>query len=233
MSIAKLYAWTDTNATPNTYYTDNTTIAVNMPLYNNQGVDTGAKINYIESDGSFNVDFTLTVNTTPSDATVTFNTGTVSGKTCTVKNGTTVTYTVSKTGYATSQTYTKIVTQNETITAPALVQEAFKITYPDDARLALTNINGNIYQNNNMVKLSITTPHSFKMLMTDINRYITGYWEESNVQSAWFEKNTTLYLSSTYTTGSSFKKKTYFYDRTITLTEDTSFTVTNDDYWRI
>lgn len=57
---------------------------------------------------------TITINPTPSDATVTFSTGTVSGKSCTVIDGTSVTYTVSKTGYV-SQHATITVTENQTI----------------------------------------------------------------------------------------------------------------------
>ena len=57
---------------------------------------------------------TITINPTPSDATVTFSTGTVSGKSCTVTDGTSVTYTVSKTGYVT-KTATLRVTKSKTI----------------------------------------------------------------------------------------------------------------------
>lgn len=45
--------------------------------------------------------YTLTINPTPADATVTFDTGEVVGNTCKVIEGTIVTYTVSKAGYAT------------------------------------------------------------------------------------------------------------------------------------
>lgn len=58
--------------------------------------------------------YTLTINTTPSDATVTFSTGTVSGKSCTVTDGTSVTYTVSK-QYYNSTSATVTVTSNQTI----------------------------------------------------------------------------------------------------------------------
>lgn len=58
--------------------------------------------------------YTLTINPTPADATVTFSTGTVSGNSCTVADGTSVTYTVSKTGYA-SETATVTVTADQTI----------------------------------------------------------------------------------------------------------------------
>lgn len=45
--------------------------------------------------------YTLTINPTPADATVTFDTGEVVGNTCKVIEGTSVTYTVSKAGYGT------------------------------------------------------------------------------------------------------------------------------------
>ncbi len=45
--------------------------------------------------------YTLTINPYPSDATVSFNTGTVSGNTCTAPYGTTITYTVSRSDYET------------------------------------------------------------------------------------------------------------------------------------
>ena len=60
------------------------------------------------------ITYTLTINPTPADATVTFSTGTVSGNSCTVADGTSVTYTVSKTGYA-SETATVTVTADQTI----------------------------------------------------------------------------------------------------------------------
>lgn len=58
--------------------------------------------------------YTLTINPTPADATVTFNKGTVVGKTCTVTAGTSVTYTVSKSGYKTKSA-TVTVTANQTL----------------------------------------------------------------------------------------------------------------------
>lgn len=66
--------------------------------------------------------YTLTINPTPADATVTFDKGTVSGNSCTVSGGTRVTYTVSKTGYVT-ETATITVDSNQTInvTLPTLV----------------------------------------------------------------------------------------------------------------
>ena len=58
--------------------------------------------------------YTLTINPTPADATVTFNKGTVVGKTCTVTAGTSVTYTVSKSGY-TTKSATVTVNSNQTV----------------------------------------------------------------------------------------------------------------------
>ena len=64
--------------------------------------------------------YTLTIITYPADATITFDTGTVSGHNVTVPYNTTITYTVSKSGYITSQPQTYTVTQTETITGPTL-----------------------------------------------------------------------------------------------------------------
>ena len=58
--------------------------------------------------------YTLTINPTPADATVTFNKGTVVGKTCTVTAGTSVTYTVSKSGY-TTKSATVTVNSSQTV----------------------------------------------------------------------------------------------------------------------
>lgn len=58
--------------------------------------------------------YTLTINPTPADASVTFNKGTVVGNTCTVTSGTSVTYTVSKSGYETKSA-TVTVNSNQTV----------------------------------------------------------------------------------------------------------------------
>lgn len=63
--------------------------------------------------------YTLTINPTPADATVTFSTGTVSGNSCTVVAGTSVTYTVSKSGY-TTQTGTVTVNADQTVNVTLL-----------------------------------------------------------------------------------------------------------------
>lgn len=73
----------------------------------------------VNSDQTINVTLalsrhTITINPTPSDATVTFSTGTVSGNTCTVDYGTTVTYTVSKSSYETKSA-SVTVQSNQTI----------------------------------------------------------------------------------------------------------------------
>lgn len=57
---------------------------------------------------------TLTINPTPADATVTFNKGTVSGNTCTVTEGTVVTYTVNRNGYRT-QSASVAVNSDQTV----------------------------------------------------------------------------------------------------------------------
>lgn len=51
----KIYGWSDQNASPTTYYTDNTTLTRGMTLYNNQGVDTGERVGYIH-DGMFEIE---------------------------------------------------------------------------------------------------------------------------------------------------------------------------------
>ncbi len=58
--------------------------------------------------------YTLTINPTPADATVTFDKGTISGNTCTVTEGSSVTVTVSKSGYATIST-SVIMNENKTV----------------------------------------------------------------------------------------------------------------------
>ena len=58
--------------------------------------------------------YTLTINPTPADATVTFNKGTIVGNTCTVTAGTSVTYTVSKSEY-TTQSATVAVNSDQTV----------------------------------------------------------------------------------------------------------------------
>ena len=194
----KLYAWKDTSAAVQTYYTDTTSVTIGTHLYNNQGGDTGKTVDYI-SGSTFNVaykltatvtfntgtvsgktctvpngssvtytvvrtgyvsqsvtttvnqenktesktlakqNYTLTINTTPADATVTFSTGVVSGHTCTVPYDTTVSYTISKTNYVTSQTQTVTVTQDQTINAPALVPDMATLIIETDPFDATVN----------------------------------------------------------------------------------------------
>jgi len=112
---SRLYSWKDANANPIRYYTDNTAIYVGMPLYNNQGTDTGRTIGFIQNN-TFDVACTLTINPTPSDATVTLTASgyTQSGNSITVRTGTNVNYTVSKTGYAT-QSNVISVTNNQSL----------------------------------------------------------------------------------------------------------------------
>lgn len=85
--------------------------------------------------------YTLTVTTNPADATINFSTGTVSGHSVTVPYNTTITYTVSKSGYITSDTQTYTVTQTETITGPTLTPDTAILTVnptPNDATIVLT-----------------------------------------------------------------------------------------------
>lgn len=100
----------------------------------------------------------LTINPTPSDATVTFSTGTVSGNTCTVESGTTVSYTVSRIGY---QTYTSepiVITSDQTISVQ-LVANNYTLTIsptPSDATVILTAL-GYTQQGNSITVLYNTT----------------------------------------------------------------------------
>lgn len=76
--------------------------------YDTQGTKEGVYL----KDGSL---VTLTVNPTVTTASVSFNTGTVSGKSCTVSRGTTVSYTLTDSTHD-SRTLTETVTANKTVT---------------------------------------------------------------------------------------------------------------------
>lgn len=121
--------------------------------------------------------YTITVNTTPSDATVNFSTGTISGHNCTVPYETTVTYIISKEGYITSQEYSKLVTQNENITAPALQKSIVTLTInpnPSDARVTLTA--EGYQQEGNSITVSAGIPITYSVYKKDykeINDTIT------------------------------------------------------------
>lgn len=108
----------------------------------------------------------LTIVPTPNDATVTFSTGTVSGNTCTVNIGTSVTYTVSKTGYTTASA---TVTVNADISIPVSLTEIL-YTYaidpvPADATVILTATgytqsgNSITVPVNTVVDWSVSAPH--------------------------------------------------------------------------
>lgn len=108
----------------------------------------------------------LTIVPTPNDATVTFSTGTVSGNTCTVNIGTSVTYTVSKTGYTTASA---TVTVNADISIPVSLTEIL-YTYtidpvPADATVTLTatgytqSSNSITVPVNTAVDWSVSAPH--------------------------------------------------------------------------
>ena len=121
-----------TNCFANTTLTKNVYIpytyenSVNTATYNafiNAGYDeNGTSCGVYLKDINASIMYTLTINPTPTDAIVTLTADgyTQEGNSITVKKGTEVTYIISKTGYITSPTYTKVVTQDETIEAPAL-----------------------------------------------------------------------------------------------------------------
>ena len=135
----KLYAWKDQDAVVKTYYTDTTSVTIGTHLYNNSGVDTGKTVDYI-SGNTFNVAYQLTITTEPEDATVTFDTGTVSNKTCTVPNGSNVTYTVARTGYV-SQSITTTVSQENQIESCVLSRQSYTLTVntdPSDATVTFS-----------------------------------------------------------------------------------------------
>ena len=91
-------------------------------------------------------DVTLTISPDPSDATVTFSTGTVSGNSCTVPAGTSVTYTVSKTNYQT-RTGTVSVGYNQTISVPLSLLRYTLTVYPDPSGSTVTFSTGTVSGN--------------------------------------------------------------------------------------
>ena len=84
----------------------------------------------------------LTINPTPSDASVTFSRGTVSGKKCTVMTGTTLTYTVSKSGYISkSSTVTIGKTQTTNVTLSEIPYVVDQVLYESSTGGASTTLN--------------------------------------------------------------------------------------------
>ena len=151
--------------------------------------------------------YTITISTTPSDATVTFNTGTISGKSCTVLYDTEVTYQISRTGYVTSQEYIKVVTQTETITAPALVKDNFTLTInPTPSNATVTfNTSGTISGN------SITVPYNTTVSYTVS---ATGYETKTQSTTVDTNKSVSVILNTLYT----FTINPTPSDSTVTLT---------------
>lgn len=153
-----LYAWTDPNATVSTYYTNTTTLAVGLPLYNNAGTQASVIVGTVYQDDSFDVTtaYILTINPTPADALVTFSTGYPrSGNSVAVTAGTSVTYTVSKSNYIT-QTGTVTVNNNRTIN---VVLDVFEWTLGHFTESSFNTSSGpffkNIkYENNKFVAVS-------------------------------------------------------------------------------
>lgn len=84
----------------------------------------------------------LTINPTPSDASVTFSRGTVSGKKCTVMTGTTLTYTVSKSSYVSkSSTVTIGKTQTTNVTLSEVPYVVDQVLYESSTGGASTTLN--------------------------------------------------------------------------------------------
>jgi len=86
--------------------------------------------------------YTLTIST---DGSVTFNTGTISGKTCTVPYNTSVTYTVTKRGYV-SVTNTVTVTSNQTISVSLTAALPVNETAPATSKTLLESTSGAQYK---------------------------------------------------------------------------------------
>ena len=113
--------------------------------------------------------FTLTIVPTPADATVSFDTGTVSGNTTTVNYNTDVTYTVSKTGYTTTSSIVN-VKEDKTVSV-SLSKNNYTLSIsptPADATVTLTA--AGYTQSGN----SITVPFETEVQWTvSKNHYIT------------------------------------------------------------
>ena len=156
--------------------------------------------------------YTLTVTTEPADATVTFSTGTVDGHQCTVPYDTTITYTVSKTGYQTSPTYSKTVTQNETVSAPALVLAPVTITInptPADATVVLTASGYTQLGNSIIVDKDVTVYYSVsKADYTTVEDSVIATADTTinvtlnQILYAWDDGSTTIYTETATPTSS-------------------------------
>lgn len=99
--------------------------------------------------------YILTVNTTPSDATVTFSTGTISqdGHSCTVPTGTTVDYTVSKTKYV-SQSFSAVMNSDKTVNV-TLAKQTYTLTINTTPENTLKQL----YINGSTTPITITSSY--------------------------------------------------------------------------
>ena len=102
-NIGNLYGYSDTNAVIPVVYTTSTTLVSEMNLYDNTGTYINEKVGTILSSDSFELmpKYTLTINTTPSNATVylTINGQTTQARTATIFPGTSVHWTAHASNY--------------------------------------------------------------------------------------------------------------------------------------
>lgn len=145
-NVGDLYSWKDLDAAVQRYYTNTTTLAVGLPLYNNNGTTLNAIVGTVYQDNSFDATtaYILTVNPTPSDALVTFSTGYPrSGNSVAVPAGTSVTYTVSRSNYIT-QTGTVTVNSNKTV---SVVLDVFEWTLGQFTNSTFNTSGGPFFKN--------------------------------------------------------------------------------------
>lgn len=121
--------FSNTSLTKNVYipYYNNGIATTTYNSFTTAGYDNAGTLNgvYLKDN---NPEVTLTINTTPADATVTFSGGTTSDHNCITHTGTPITYTISKEGYITSEPVTVIVNETQTINAPELVKATAILT---------------------------------------------------------------------------------------------------------
>lgn len=146
-----LFGWTndEISGTYHNLYTNDSILVENMPLYNNNGIKTEYVVGTILTTTSFNAlqMCTLTIEPTPSDATVTFDIGDISENSTTVPYGTEVNYTVSKSGYNTA-IGSEVVISTKTTTIELTTAPTYTLTVnptPNDAIVTFDKgiINGN------------------------------------------------------------------------------------------
>lgn len=149
-----------TTTTKNIYIPFNTT-TYNTFIdagYDDQGTKEGVYLKNV---------YILTINPTPADATVTFNTSSAAGNVCAVEPNTPVTYTVSKNGYI-SKTATVTLTQNQTINVNLeIITDTYINGYLDDNTATfLYKANNKYYdQNYNEINNSAITQDFYNVLV--------------------------------------------------------------------